>query len=158
MVVIAAAALCVFGTPVALILLVRFHRRGVAAFHRAVTNHVATLFAARLPGFAIVTNIGRKTGRPYQTPVNVFRRPDGFLIALTYGADSGWVGNVMAAGGCQLQTRGVVYQLYAPVIVHDPLRRQFPPLVRLILGLIAAHDFLQLSTSRVHNFPHEKGI
>src|SRR5258708_9874623 len=39
-------------------------------------------FAARLPGFGIVTHVGRKSGRIYRTPVNVFREPDGFLIAL----------------------------------------------------------------------------
>jgi deazaflavin-dependent oxidoreductase (nitroreductase family) len=132
------------------ILLVRFRKRRVAAFHRAVTNRIAIRFAARLPGFAIVTNAGRKSGRLYRTPVNVFREPDGFLIALTYGRDSGWVKNVLAAGGCQLQTRGLEYQLFSPVIVHDPSRRRFPLLVRMVLGFIAANDFLKLSTSRQH--------
>jgi hypothetical protein len=83
------------------------------------------------------------------TPVNVFREPDGFLIALTYGRDSGWVKNVVAAGGCQLKTRGGLYHLCTPTVVHDPTRRQFPALVRVILRLIAANDFLRLSTSGV---------
>jgi deazaflavin-dependent oxidoreductase (nitroreductase family) len=132
------------------ILLVRFCKRRVAAFHRAITNRVAIRFTARLPGFAIVTNEGRKSGKLYRTPVNVFREPDGFLIALTYGRDSGWVKNVLAAGGCQLETRRVQYQLFRPVIVHDPTRRRFPLLVRIILGLIDANDFLQLSISHAH--------
>jgi hypothetical protein len=41
----------------------------------------------------------------------------------------------------------VQYQLFSPVIVHDPTRRRFPLLVRTVLGLIDANDFLQLSTS-----------
>jgi hypothetical protein len=65
------------------ILLVRFYKRGLAVFHRTITNRVTVRFAARLPGFAIVTNLGRKSGKLYRTPVNVFREPDGFLIALT---------------------------------------------------------------------------
>src|SRR6266436_9363468 len=93
------------------ILLVRFCKRRVAAFHRAITNRVAVRFTGRLPGFAIVTNVGRKSGRLYRTPVNVFREPDGFLVALTYGRDSGWVKNVLAAGGCQIETRRLLYQL-----------------------------------------------
>ena len=137
------------------ILLVRFCKRRVAAFHRAVTNRIAIRFAARLPGFAIVTNVGRKSGRLYRTPVNVFREPDGFLIALTYGQDSGWVGNVLAAGGCQLETRRVAYQLSSPVIVHDPSRQRFPLLVRIVLGLIDANDFLKLSTSHYHGAASE---
>ncbi len=130
-----------------IILLVRFRKRSVAAFHRAITNRVAIRFVARLPGFGIVTNIGRKSGKLYRTPVNVFREPDRFLIALTYGRESGWVKNVMAAGGCQLETSRSRYQLSSPVVVHDPSRRRFPLFVRMVLGLIAADDFLQLSIS-----------
>ncbi|MFZ0993531.1 MAG: nitroreductase family deazaflavin-dependent oxidoreductase, partial [Candidatus Sulfotelmatobacter sp.] len=111
-----------------------------------VTNRVARPFASRLPGFGVVTNAGRNSGKLYRTPVNVFREPDGFLIALTYGRDSGWVKNVLAAGGCQLETRRVLYQLSAPIIVHDPTRRRFPLVVRIVLRLIDANEFLQLST------------
>jgi deazaflavin-dependent oxidoreductase (nitroreductase family) len=127
------------------ILLVRFCKRQLAAFHRAVTNRIARPFAARLPGFGIVTNVGRKSGKLYRTPVNVFRKLDGFRIALTYGRDSGWVRNVLAASGCQLETRRVSYRLRTPVIVHDPSRRRFPLIVRTVLGLVDANDFLELT-------------
>jgi hypothetical protein len=50
-------------------------------------------------------------------------------------------------GGCKLETRGVQYQLSAPTIVHDPIRRRFPIPVRVVLRLIGADDFMQLSTS-----------
>src|SRR6266487_5799983 len=89
------------------ILLIRFRKRWVAAFNLAVTNRITSQFAARLPGFGILTHVGRKSGKLYRTPVNVFRAPEGFLIALTYGRESEWVRNVFAAGGCQLETRGV---------------------------------------------------
>ena len=129
------------------ILLVRFCRRRVAAFHRAVTNRFFVRFAARLPGFGIVTNVGRRSGKLYRTPVNVFRENGVFRIALTYGRESGWVRNVLAAGGCQLETRGAIYQLAAPQVVRDPTRRRFPLVVRVVLGLINANDSLHLSTS-----------
>src|SRR4030081_1858011 len=143
--------LSVLAILLAPILLVRFRKRWVAAFNLAVTNRITSLFAARLPGFGMVTHKGRKSGRIYRTPVNVFRAPDGFLIALTYGRDSEWVRNVLAAGGCQLETRGVRYQLSAPIIVHDLSRRRFPLPVRVILGVIGANEFLQLSISRTQN-------
>jgi len=104
-------------------------------------------------GFGIVRHVGRKSGRVYRTPVNVFREPDGFLIALTYGRDSEWVRNVLAAGGCQLETRRVRYQLSAPTVVHDPSRRRFPLFVRIVLGMIGANDFMQLSTSHAQGVP-----
>ena len=134
-------------TPV---LLIRFRKRWVAAFNLAVTNRITSRFVNRLPGFGILTHVGRKSGRLYRTPVNVFRAPDGFLIALTYGRDSEWVRNVVSAGGCQLETRRVLYQLSAPTVVHDPTRRRFPLPVRMILGIIGANDFMQLSTSHTH--------
>jgi|SRR3984893_1658545 len=124
------------------ILLIRFRKRWVAAFNLLVTNRITSRFAPRLPGFGILTHVGRKSGRVYRTPVNVFRAPGGFLIALTYGRESEWVRNVISAGGCQLETRGVQYQLSAPTIVHDPTRRRFPTPVRIVLRLIGADDFM----------------
>lgn len=132
------------------ILLIRFRKRWVAAFNRLFLNRITSLFAAQLPGFGILTHVGRRSGRVYRTPVNVFREPEGFLIALTYGRDSEWVRNVLAAGGCQLETRGVRYQLSAPTIVYDPARRRFPLVVRMILGVIGANDFMQLLASHAH--------
>ena len=130
------------------ILLVRFRNRWVAAFNLAVTNRITSRVADRLPGFGILTHVGRKSGKVYRTPVNVFRAPDGFLIALTYGRKSEWVKNVLAAGGCELRIRHVGHRLSTHTIVHDPTCKRFPLVVRIVLGLIGANDFMQLSTSR----------
>jgi deazaflavin-dependent oxidoreductase (nitroreductase family) len=130
------------------IILIRFRKRWVAAFNLAVTNRITSRFAARLPGFGILTHVGRKSGKLYRTPVNVFRVPEGFLIALTYGRESEWVKNVLAAGGCELETRGLRYLISAPTIVQDSTGRRFPSPVRIVLRLIGATDFMELSTSR----------
>jgi deazaflavin-dependent oxidoreductase (nitroreductase family) len=132
------------------ILLIRFRKRWVAAFNLAVTNRITSRFADRLPGFGILTHVGRKSGRLYHTPVNVFRAPEGFLIALTYGRESEWVRNGDAAGGCQLETRGVRCLFSSPTIVHDPTRGRFPLPVRIVFRLIDANDFMQLRTSHAH--------
>lgn len=96
----------------------------------------------------IVTHVGRKSAKLYRTPVNVFRAPEGFLIALTYGRESEWFKNVVAAGECQIETRGIRYQFSSPTIVHDPTQRRFPLPVRIVLRLIGADEFIMLSTSR----------
>src|SRR6266851_5514108 len=101
---ITTAVILLLAILVAPILLIRFRKRWVAAFNLAVTNRITSRFAARLPGFGVLTHVGRKSGRVYRTPVNVFRAPEGFLIALTYGRESEWVQNVLAAGNCQLET------------------------------------------------------
>src|SRR5260221_7906628 len=141
--IIAASVISLLAVLLAPILLIRSRKRWVAAFNRAITNRITSRFADRLPGFGILTHVGRKSGKLYLTPVNVFRAPEGFLIALTYGRESERVKDVLAAGGCELETRGLRCQLLAPTIVHDPTRRRFPLPVRIVLRLIGATDFMQ---------------
>ena len=116
----------------------------VAHFNRRVTNRLTGPLAPRLPGFGLVVHRGRKSGREYRTPVNVFRSDDGFVIALTYGAEADWVRNVLAAGGCVLITRGRRHALTAPRVTHDESRRLVPALVRVPLRLLQVADFLCL--------------
>lgn len=130
-------------------LLVRFRPRWVAAFNLKVTNRLTAPFVTWLPGFGVVTHVGRKSARLFRTPVNVFRAPGGFLIALTYGLNSQWVQNVLAAGGAELETRHTKYRLSAPTLVDDHTRRHFPLPVRLILRIIGATHFLQVASSRI---------
>jgi deazaflavin-dependent oxidoreductase (nitroreductase family) len=119
--------------------------RGLGRFNRWVTNPITRSFAGRLPGFAIVVHQGRTSGRRYRTPVNAFARPDGgYTLALTYGPDSQWVRNVLAQGGCTLETTGRRVALGNPRIVHDPSRRLVPAPVRAILGLLRVEYFLVL--------------
>jgi deazaflavin-dependent oxidoreductase (nitroreductase family) len=118
--------------------------RSVARFNRGATNRILGPLAPRLPGFGMVLHTGRKSGRPYRTAVNVFGRPGGYVVALTYGPEADWVRNVLASGGCRLETRGRTLRLTRPRLVHDERRRLVPPPVRVILGLIRAYDFLEL--------------
>jgi deazaflavin-dependent oxidoreductase (nitroreductase family) len=121
----------------------RFRRR-LAGFNRRVTNHITRPAAARLPGFAVVVHTGRRSGRRYRTPVNAFRTADGYVIALTYGTESDWVRNVVAAGGCELDTRGRRVHLTAPELFHDEHRRRVPPPVRPMLRLLGVAEFMRL--------------
>ncbi|HST90378.1 MAG TPA: nitroreductase family deazaflavin-dependent oxidoreductase [Ktedonobacterales bacterium] len=117
----------------------------VARFNRRVTNHITRPFADRLPRFGIVIHTGRRSGRTYRTPVNVFRDGNDYIIALTYGAETDWVRNVQAAGGCQLVTRGRRISLTNPRLVTDARRQWAPPLVRLILSLTNVPQYLRLT-------------
>ncbi|HET7890987.1 MAG TPA: nitroreductase family deazaflavin-dependent oxidoreductase [Candidatus Sulfotelmatobacter sp.] len=143
------ATLVLFLLLIAAPLLVRFRPRWVAAFNLKVTNRLTAPFATWLPGFGVISHVGRKSARLFRTPVNVFRAPEGFFIALTYGPNSQWVQNVLAAGGGELETGRTKYRLSAPTLVHDPTRRRFPPPVRVALLIIGASHFLQVSSSRI---------
>ena len=90
---------------------------------------------------------GRRSGRTYRTPVNVFPTADGVRIALTYGSDSDWVKNVLASGGCRLLTRRHELVLTGPRVVHDPERRDTRTVERQVLRLLGVADFLLLTTA-----------
>ncbi|MDQ3855973.1 MAG: nitroreductase family deazaflavin-dependent oxidoreductase [Chloroflexota bacterium] len=121
--------------------------RNVARFNRRYLNRVALTVAGHLPGFAVVSHVGRRSGRTYRTPVNAFRADGGYIIALTYGAESDWVRNVLAAGWCELYTRGKRARLRDPRVLSDERRGWAPLPVRLALGLVRAHQYVRLSTS-----------
>lgn len=95
-------------------------------------NPVTRPFAKRLPSFAIITHRGRKSGRSYSHPINVFRRGDDYYFFLTYGSDVQWVKNVLASGSCTIETRGRVVELVDPELVTDPELRPAPPLARFV--------------------------
>jgi deazaflavin-dependent oxidoreductase (nitroreductase family) len=117
---------------------------GVARFNKHVTNHVTRHIASWAPGFAIVTHVGRRSGRIYRTPVNVFRDGDRYLFALTYGTDSDWVRNVVTAGGCEIETRRRTVKLDRPELFTDPTQHLIPSPARWILGALRVVDFLAL--------------
>ena len=116
--------------------------KSVARFNRVATNRVTGMFAGRLPGFAMVVHRGRRSGREYRTPVNVFRRSGGYRFALTYGADTDWVRNVLAAGGCRIRTVGRDVSLSEPRLGSDPQVSWAPWPVRKILRATGSIEYL----------------
>ena len=116
----------------------------LARFNRRVTNRVADPLARHAPLLGVVVHTGRRSRRSYRTPVNAFRTEDGYVIALTYGADSDWPKNVLAAGGCTLLTRGKAVPLTDPHLVHTAAHRSVPAPIRAILRLLGVDDYVEL--------------
>ena len=123
----------------------------IARANRLVTNPLARLVAGWAPGFAIVRHRGRKSGKVYSTPVNIFEidgREGGFVIALTYGADVDWLKNVLAAGGCAVRYRRREIDVTDPVFIGTAEGMAFmPAIVRLILRAGKATEFVRLRRS-----------
>src|ERR1700758_1936248 len=86
-----AAAIIIITIAASGVLMMRFRKRWLAKINIAFTNRITSLFAGWLPGFGILTHVGRKSGKVYRTPINVFRASNGFVIALTYSSQSEWV-------------------------------------------------------------------
>lgn len=116
-------------------------------FTTRLVNPLTRRVAGHLPWFGIVVVPGRRSGTIRRVPMNVFRRGDDYVMALTYGRDVDWVKNVLAAGGCSLETRGRMVELRDPELVRDPSRRLVPRLVSVFLALLGVNDFLRLRLS-----------
>jgi deazaflavin-dependent oxidoreductase (nitroreductase family) len=129
--------------------------RWLARFNHHVTNRLLGRVAPHLPGFGVVIHSGRRSHRQYRTPVNVFHHDGRYVIALTYGRESEWVKNVLAAGGCLLETHGQTRKCTDPRLFHDSRHLAVPVLVRVPLGLLHVDDFLSFSaqprTADIHD-------
>jgi deazaflavin-dependent oxidoreductase (nitroreductase family) len=109
-----------------------------------LVNPVARLFAGWMPGFGLLTYRGRTTGRIYHLPINLFRRGDHYIFVLTYGSESQWVKNVLAAGGCEVRVRGRDIRLVEPELMVNPRWALVPRPVRLIERLAGVTEFLRM--------------
>jgi deazaflavin-dependent oxidoreductase (nitroreductase family) len=109
---------------------------------RAGTKHSAT---------AILTHVGRSTGRTYQTPLGAWTYGDGFLLSLAYGSRTDWCRNVLARGTCTLAWKGQTYELERPEIVSGPnVMRAWPVWERIGLHAAGIEDFLWLHRKKEH--------
>jgi deazaflavin-dependent oxidoreductase (nitroreductase family) len=121
-------------------------------FLRRFTTRVLNGFTRRwvqwLPGFAIISYRGRKSGKLYRTPMNVFRDGDDYVFALTYGSDVQWVKNVLAAGSAELQVGPKAIALTDPKLFTDPERRLMPLPVRLFLRFMRVTEFVRMRPAR----------
>jgi deazaflavin-dependent oxidoreductase (nitroreductase family) len=92
--------------------------RPIVALSRSVMNPRQLRRAGRPGAYAsIIRHPGRRTGRPYETPVGVMPDGDTFLIVLPYGPRTQWLRNVLAAGEATLVTEGHTYRVDRPQVV-----------------------------------------
>lgn len=122
----------VLGLLVVLVVGMRLRwRRVVRTVRRvAVLTNRHQLRTAGSPGAyaAVVGHLGRRTGRPYRTPVRAVLRDDCFYVALPYGAHSDWVQNVLANGFASVTLEGHTYSAQEPRVVSlAAVERQFTP-------------------------------
>lgn len=98
--------------------------------------------------FSIVTHVGRKTGKTFETPIIIQPTVGGFMIELTYGEGVQWYRNVVAAGGCELTYHGVKYRVdgIQPVDASVGLAA-FPASQRRLLMLLHREHFVLFRTT-----------
>ena len=69
------------------------------------------------PLFGILEHVGRKSGKTYRTPLNVFDTDDGVAILLTYGPNRDWLKNITAADSARMRRHGRTFEVTNPRVM-----------------------------------------
>src|SRR5262245_57562579 len=103
----------------------------VREVNRMFTNNVFSTFAWLVPPFAMLTHVGRKTGRVHHTPIAAFRCDEGFAVPLWYGRDVDWVRNLLKAGHGEIEHMGLRTKVGNPRLVDfDEAAERLPLTLR----------------------------
>lgn len=118
----------------------------VRRYNKSVLNPV--ILKRRGATVTAVHHVGRRSGKPYVTPVWAERAGQSFFVHLPYGTDVDWCRNVLAGGGCTLEQAGVRYDVVAPVVV--PAAEAEPhltPASRRMHRLFGVRSYLRLDVA-----------
>lgn len=79
-------------------------------------NKMIRPFSRLMPGMVTIKHRGRKSGKPYETIVTVYRKGNVLAVALGHGKTD-WVKNVLAAGEADLLYGSRTVHIVNPRIV-----------------------------------------
>ncbi|MGH1492067.1 MAG: nitroreductase family deazaflavin-dependent oxidoreductase [Acidimicrobiales bacterium] len=117
----------------------------IARFNKRVSNRFIEPIARRSDGFAVVHHMGRFSGTPYSTPVNLFELHGDAIVSLTYGPGADWVQNVLDSGGTVEDRSGLRHIESAEVVDRTIAWPALPRVVRAALRLARVDQFMRLS-------------
>ena len=114
--------------------------------NKHVTNKLMIHIAGKRFGhFAVLSHVGRKSGKLYRIPIIAEPFQNGFVIALTYGRKVDWYENIAAKGSCSLRWKGKDFQLIHPAFIDKETGLMaFPAMFRSGLKAMRIQDFLKL--------------
>lgn len=108
-------------------------------------NPLTKAAAGVLPGFGVLSHVGRRSGLTYRTPLLVVRDQGDYVVGLWYGAQVQWVKNVLAAGGGSMRLRGHDVLVEADLF-EDPASLVLPLPLRVIGRLLRLTTFVRFRT------------
>lgn len=112
--------------------------RAVARVNRRITNPLALAFGGWAPTMGALEHVGRKSGKRYRTPLNIFDTADGYVVLIGYGPDSQWVKNVLADGTATIHKHGKSVPVKDPRVVS---KAEAEPLVTSARILYRLHPY-----------------
>jgi deazaflavin-dependent oxidoreductase (nitroreductase family) len=118
----------------------------VRRMNRSVTNpRVMRTAGSAGTQTSVIGHVGRTSGRPYETPVDIITTGDGYLIALPYGTRADWVQNVIAAGSATIVIQGRSVGVDTPIIAATTdVEHQIPARTLRTLRLFGVTECLSL--------------
>jgi deazaflavin-dependent oxidoreductase (nitroreductase family) len=115
------------------------------SFLRTYNEMTRNISGTQRSSWGLLTHVGRRSGRVYQTSLGTNPYGDGFLLPLGYGPHTDWYRNLMAAGVGTLEWKGSTYPLERPELVSGPeVMGAWPIGSRILLHLAGMHDFVWL--------------
>ena len=117
---------------------------------RVINKHFTNKILIHISGknfghFAILSHVGRKSGKLYRIPIIAEPTKNGFVIALTYGKKVDWYENVMAKGCCSLYWKNKEYILINPEFIDEEIGvMAFPAIFRSVLKKKGIQYYLKL--------------
>ena len=85
--------------------------------------------------------------RSYNTPVQAYHTPDGWVVGLAYDRDSPFALNLLAAGGGEMTRAGRRYRITRPRRVGREVLELLPVLASLQMRVVGIEDFLQFDAT-----------
>ena len=120
--------------------------RRMAALPRLLNPLVLPL-TRRVPPLAVLHHRGRRSGRSYDTPVQAYATPEGWLVGLAYDHNAPFALNLLAAGGGEMTRAGRRYQISRPRRVGREALKTLPALAALQMRAVGIDEFLQFDAT-----------
>ena len=122
----------------------------MAALSRLL-NPLAMPLTRRLPPLAALHHRGRRTGRSYDTPVQAYRTPDGWVVGLAYDRNAPFALNLLAAGGGEMTRARRRYRITQPRRAGREAREHLPAWASVQMRVVGIDDFLQFDATPLEN-------
>ena len=121
--------------------------RRVVRFVARFVNPLVLLIAGRrwMPIVGILHHRGRRSGRPYVTPIGMRPLGDGIVIPRTFSDNAAWYQNVKASGEARITYLGRNYRVVEPEVVdYATAKPAFPRYELAQFRLIGINEYLRL--------------
>ncbi|MEN8234872.1 MAG: nitroreductase family deazaflavin-dependent oxidoreductase [Actinomycetota bacterium] len=118
----------------------------LTSYHKHVTNPVMVrFFSGRSARNALLHHVGRRSGKPYATPLTAHRSEDTIIVPLPYGTETDWLRNLQAAGQGVVELESRSFTVEEPeVVLIDEVMALLPPFVVRIVRMHEIKHALRL--------------